>query len=114
MNVFESFIQGCSGALVEHLAHNLKVRGSRPPCAQLLFRYTAGKFWWRMKLNRKFRPLWQKLFLLYVRNESAAPGLGNGKSRQALKQCTVWEGLSLKTISRYCPFKCVFPQTLCK
>jgi hypothetical protein len=62
MNVLESFIQGCSGAVVEHLAHNLKVGGSCPPCAQLLFRYTAGKFRWRIKLNRKFRSSWQKLF----------------------------------------------------
>ncbi len=84
MNVLESFIQGFSGAVVEHLARNLKVGGLRPPCAQLLFRYTAGKFRWRIKINRKFRPSWQKLFLLYVRNESAAPGLGNRKSRQAL------------------------------
>ncbi len=84
MIIFETVIQGCSGAVVEHLAHNLKVGGSRPPCAQLLFHNTAGKFRWRIKLNRKFRPSWQKLFLLYVRNESAAPGLGNGKSRQAL------------------------------
>jgi hypothetical protein len=36
------------------------------------------------KHNRKIRPSWQKLFLLNVQNESAAPGLGNGKSRQAL------------------------------
>jgi hypothetical protein len=84
MNVLEYFIQGCSGAVVEHLVHNLKVGGLRLPCAQLLFRYTAGKFRWRIKVNKKFRPSWQKLFLLYVRNESAAPGLGNGKSRQAL------------------------------
>jgi hypothetical protein len=77
MNVLESSIEGCSGAAVEHLAHNLKVGGSRPPCAQLHFRYTAVKFRWRLKRNRKFRPSWQKLFLLYVRNESAAPGLGN-------------------------------------
>ncbi len=84
MNVLASCIQGCSGAVVEHLVHNLKVGGSRPSCAQLLFRYTAGKFRWRLKLNRKIRPTWQKLFLLYVRNESAAPGLGSWKSRQAL------------------------------
>jgi hypothetical protein len=77
MNVLESYIQGCSGAVVEHLALKLKVGGSRPPCGQILFRYTAGKFRWRIKLNRKFRPSWQKLFSLYVRNESAAPGLGN-------------------------------------
>ncbi len=84
MNVLASYIQGCSGAVVEHLVYNLKVGGSRPPSAQLLFRYTDGKFWWRIKLNRKFRPTWQKLFLLYVRNESAAPGLGSVKSRQAM------------------------------
>jgi hypothetical protein len=77
MNVLESHIHCCSGAVVEHLAHNLKVGGSRPTCARLLFRYTAGKFRWRIKLNRKFRLSWQKLFLLYVRIESAAPGLGN-------------------------------------
>ncbi len=84
MNVLASYKQGCSGAAVERLVHCLKVGGSRPPYAQLLFRYTAGKFRWRIKLNRKVRPTWQKLFLLYVRNESAAPGLGSGKSRQAL------------------------------
>jgi hypothetical protein len=66
MNVLASFIQGCSGEVVEHLLHNLKVGGLRPPCAQLLFRYTAGKFRWRIKLNRKFRSTWQKKFLLYV------------------------------------------------
>ncbi len=84
MNVLRLYIQGCSGAVVEHQAHNLKVGASRPPCAQSLFRYTAGKFRWRINLNRKFRPTWQKLFLLYVRNESAAPGLGNRKSSQVL------------------------------
>jgi hypothetical protein len=62
MNVLAFYIQGCSGAVVEHLVHNLKVGGSRPPCAQLLFRYTTGKFRWRIKLNRKIRPTWQKLF----------------------------------------------------
>jgi hypothetical protein len=81
MNVLEYIIQGCSGTVVEHLSHYLKVEGSRLPCVQLLFHYTAG---WRIKLNKKFRPSWQKLFLLYVRNESAALGVGNGKSRQAL------------------------------
>ncbi len=84
MNVLEALLQGCSGAVVEHLAHNLKVEDSRPPSAQLLFRYTAGKFLWQIKVHKNFRPSWQKLFLLYVGNESAAPGLGNGKSRQAL------------------------------
>ncbi len=84
MIVIASHIQGCSGAVVEHLVHNLKVGGSRPPCALLLFRYTGGKFRWRNKLNKKFRPTCQKLFLLYVPNESAAPGLGSGKSAQAL------------------------------
>jgi hypothetical protein len=69
--------QGCSGAVVEYLLPNLQVEGSLPPYAQILFR-------WRRKFNRKFRPTCQKLFLLYVRNESAAPGLGSGKSRQAL------------------------------
>jgi hypothetical protein len=84
MKVLESFIQVCSGAVVEHLAHDLKVGSSRPSCAQLLFHYTAGKLQWSIKFNSKFRLSWQKLFLLYVRNESVAPGLGNGKSRQAL------------------------------
>jgi hypothetical protein len=77
-------IQRGSGAMVEYLLPDMKVEGSRPPCAQTLFRYTAGKFWWRRKRNRKFRPTCQKLFLLYVRNESAVPGLGSGKSRKAL------------------------------
>jgi hypothetical protein len=31
MNVIASYIQGCSGAVVEHLVHNLKVGGLRPP-----------------------------------------------------------------------------------
>jgi hypothetical protein len=84
MNVIANCTQGCSGAVVEYLLPNLKVEGSRPPCAQILFRYTAGKFRWRRKLNKKFRPTCQKLFLLYVRNESAAPGLGSGKSRHGL------------------------------
>jgi hypothetical protein len=70
--------------MVEYLLPNLKVEGSCPPCAQILFRYTAGKFRWRRKLHRKFRPTSQKLFLHYVRNESAAPGLGSGKSRHGL------------------------------
>jgi hypothetical protein len=62
MNVIAISKQGCSGAVVEYLLPNLKVEGSRPPCAQILFRYTAGKFRWRRKLNRKFRPTCQKLF----------------------------------------------------
>jgi hypothetical protein len=70
--------------MVEYLLPNLKVEGSRPPCAQLLFGYTAGKFQWLRILNRKFRPTCQKLFLLYVRNESAVPGVGSGKSRHGL------------------------------
>ncbi len=48
--------------MVEYLLPNLKFEGSRPTCAQILFRYTAGKFQWRRKLNRKFRPTCQKLF----------------------------------------------------
>ncbi len=48
--------------MVEYLLPNLKVEGSRPPCAQILFRNNAGKFRWRRKLNRKFRPTCQKLF----------------------------------------------------
>ncbi len=59
--------------MVEYLLHNLKVEGTRPACAQILFRYTAGKFRWRRKLNRKFRPTCQNFFLLYVLIESAAP-----------------------------------------
>jgi hypothetical protein len=76
--------QGCSGAVVEYLLSNLKVGGSRLHCAQTLFHYTAGKFRWRRKINRKFRLTCKKLFSLYVQNESAAPGLGSGKSRQSL------------------------------
>jgi hypothetical protein len=77
MNAITLYTQGCSGAMVEYLLHNLKVDGSRPACAQILFRYTAGKFRGRRKLNRKFRPTCQNFFLLYVRIESAAPGRGN-------------------------------------
>ncbi len=84
MKAITQFTQGCSGAMIAYLPHNLKIEGSRPACTQIFFRYTARKFRWRRKLNRKFRPTCQKLFLLYVRNESAAPGLGSGKSRQAL------------------------------
>ena len=54
-NVIASCRQGCSGAVVEHLVHNLKVGGSRLPCVQTLFHYTAGKFRWRRKINRNFR-----------------------------------------------------------
>jgi hypothetical protein len=70
--------------MVEYLLPNLKVEGSCPPCAQILFRYIAGKFRWHRKLNRKFRPTRQKLFWLYVRNESAEPGLASGKSRHGM------------------------------
>jgi hypothetical protein len=63
MNAIALSTQGGSGAMVEYLLPNLKVEGcSRPPCAQIFFRYTAGKFRWRRKLNRKFRPKCQKLF----------------------------------------------------
>ncbi len=48
--------------MVEHLARSLKVGGSRPPCAQLLFRYTAGKFRWRIKLNRNSGPHGKNFF----------------------------------------------------
>jgi hypothetical protein len=47
--VIASCIQSCSGAVVEHLVHNLKVGGLRLSCAQTLFHYTAGKFRWRRK-----------------------------------------------------------------
>jgi hypothetical protein len=62
--------------MVAYLPHNLKIEGSCPACAQIFFRYTAGKFQWRRKVNRKFRPTCNNYFLLCVRNESAAPGLG--------------------------------------
>ncbi len=62
MNVIANCTQGCSGAVVKYLLPNLKVEGTRPPCAQILFRYTAGKFRRCRKLNRKFRPTCQKLF----------------------------------------------------
>ncbi len=62
MNVLESFVQGCSGAVVEHLAHNLKVGGSRPACAQLLFRYTAGKFRWRINSTENSGPHGKSFF----------------------------------------------------
>ncbi len=77
MNAMAYNIQECSGAMVEYLVHNLKAEGSRPACAQIFFRYTAEKLWCRRKLNREFRPTCQNFFLLYVRIESAAPGLGN-------------------------------------
>jgi hypothetical protein len=48
--------------MVEYLLLNLKMEGSRPACAQILFRYTAGKFRWRRKLNRKCRPTCQNFF----------------------------------------------------
>ncbi len=87
MNVLAAYIQGCSGAVVEHLVHNLKVRRFLPSLCSITFPLHRRKIPRCIKLNKKFRPIWQKLFLLYVRNESAAPGLGSGKSRQALKQC---------------------------
>jgi hypothetical protein len=47
MNVIAVGTQGCSGAVVEYLLPNLKVEGSHPPSAQILFRYTAGvEFLW--------------------------------------------------------------------
>jgi hypothetical protein len=61
MNAIALKTQGGSGEMVEYLLPNLKVEGSRPPCAQILFRYSARKLWCR-KLNRKFRPTCQKLF----------------------------------------------------
>ncbi len=39
--------------MVEYLLCNLKVKGSRPPCAQILFRHTTGKFRWRKKNSTK-------------------------------------------------------------
>ncbi len=56
INVIAHHIQCYSGAVLKHLVHDLKVSGSRPPCAQILFRYTAGKFRWHRNLNKKFRP----------------------------------------------------------
>jgi hypothetical protein len=56
MNVIALYTQECSGAMVEYLVHNLKVEGSGIASAQIFFRYTAGKFQWRRKLNRKFTP----------------------------------------------------------
>jgi hypothetical protein len=56
MNVIASYIQGCSGAMVEYLLHNLKVEGSR---------YTAGKLRWGRKLNRKSGPH-AKFFCCYM------------------------------------------------
>ena len=41
MNVIANCTQWCSGAVLEYLLPNLKVEGLRPPCAQILFRYTA-------------------------------------------------------------------------
>ncbi len=56
MNAMALFTQGCSVAMVEYLLHYLKVGGLHLACAQIFFRYTAGKFQWSRKLNRKFRP----------------------------------------------------------
>ncbi len=42
--------------MVEYLLPNLKVEGSRPPCAQILFRYTAGKFRWRRNSKENSGP----------------------------------------------------------
>ncbi len=39
MNAIALETQGGSGAMVEYLLPNLKVEGSRPTCAQILFRY---------------------------------------------------------------------------
>jgi hypothetical protein len=62
MNAIALDTQGCSGAMGEYLLHNLKVEGLRPACAQMFFRYTAGKFRWRRKFNRKFRPTCHNFF----------------------------------------------------
>jgi hypothetical protein len=66
--------------MVEYLLPNLKVEDSRPPCAQILFR----KIPVAQKTQQKIQAHMPKIFLLYVRNESAAPGLGCGKSRHGL------------------------------
>jgi hypothetical protein len=63
MNAIALFVtQGCTGAMVEYLLPNLRVKGSPPACGQLFFRYSAGKFRWRRKLNRKFRPTCHNFF----------------------------------------------------
>jgi hypothetical protein len=84
MNVLEFFIQGCSGAVVEHLAHNLKIRRFAPTLCSITFPLHRRKIPVAHKSQQKIQALMAKDFLLYVRNESAAPGLGNGKSHQAL------------------------------
>jgi hypothetical protein len=49
--------------MVEYMLHNLKVQGSRPACmCSNTFCYTPGKFRWRRKLTRKFRPTCQNFF----------------------------------------------------
>jgi hypothetical protein len=74
----KKFKQEISGVLVEYLVDNVKVGGSAPDLCKSFD--TAGKFWWHIKLSRKFRPTRQNFFVirvLYVRHESAAPGLGS-------------------------------------
>jgi hypothetical protein len=60
MNVIANCAQGCNGAVVEYLFPNLKVAGSRPPCAQILFRYMARKFW--QKTQQKIQAHMAKTF----------------------------------------------------
>jgi hypothetical protein len=79
MNVLESFIQGCSGAVVES-----EGRRFAPTLCSITFLLHRRKIPAAHKTQQKIQALMAKAFLLYVRNESAAPGLGNGKSRQAL------------------------------
>jgi hypothetical protein len=64
INVLEHIKQGRSGAVVEHLVHHLMVDGSCPPCAQLLFRYTAGKFRVAQKSQQKIQALMAKTFFV--------------------------------------------------
>jgi hypothetical protein len=65
MNVIAIGTQGCSGAVVEYLLPNLKVVGSRPPCAQILFR---RKIPVAQKTQQKIQAHMPKTFLLYVRS----------------------------------------------
>jgi hypothetical protein len=55
MNAITSYSQGCSGAMVEYLLHNLKVEGLRPACAQIYFPLHRRKISLALKTQQKIQ-----------------------------------------------------------
>jgi hypothetical protein len=78
MNATAIYTQECSGAMVDDLLHNLKVESSHPACAQILFRTPPENSGGAENSTENSGPH-ASIFLLYVRIESAAPGLGSRK-----------------------------------